>query len=114
MAVDDFLEPEVGVAVALTAALASPKVRGFLRSGAVYGLAGVLMAGDAVSSLVNGLKRGVAPAAAVEGVGDGTFALSAPENGAPLAEDEVKTPPRSRAAKGAAAKGPGHSDDVNE
>jgi len=58
MAVEDYLEPEIGVAVALTAAVTSPKVRGVLRRGAVYGLAGVLMAGDAVSSLARGIKRG--------------------------------------------------------
>ena len=59
MALEDYMEPEVGIAVALTAAVASPGVRKFLRRGAVYGLAGVLMAGDAVSSLAQGVKRGV-------------------------------------------------------
>ncbi len=52
------MEPEVGVAVAVTAAVASPQVRNVLRRGAVYGLAGLLMAGDAVSSLAQGVKRG--------------------------------------------------------
>ena len=64
MALEDFMEPEVGVAVALTAAVASPQVRGVLRRGAVYGLAGILMAGDAVSSLAQGVKRGAQKAAA--------------------------------------------------
>jgi len=53
------MEPEVGVAVAVTAAVASPQVRHVLRRGAVYGLAGLLMAGDAVSMLAQGVKRGV-------------------------------------------------------
>src|SRR2546423_1118082 len=41
MALQDFLDSEVAVAVAATAALASPPVRGVLRRGAVYGLAGL-------------------------------------------------------------------------
>ena len=64
MAVEDFLEPEVGVAVVITSAIASPKVRSVLRRGAVYGLAGVLMAGDAVSSVARGIRRGAGQAAA--------------------------------------------------
>lgn len=63
MALEDFLEPEVGWAVAVTAAVASPAVRKVLRKGAVYGLAGILMAGDAVSTLAQGVKRGVQQAA---------------------------------------------------
>lgn len=63
MALEDFIEPEVGIAVALTAAVASPGVRKVLRQGAVYGLAGILMAGDAVSALAQGVKRGVQQAA---------------------------------------------------
>ena len=58
MAFEDYLEPEVGIAVAVTAAVASPRVRNVLRRGAVYGLAGVLMAGDAVTSLARGVQRG--------------------------------------------------------
>ncbi len=41
------------VAVATTAAVLSPRVRKVLRCGAVYGLAGVLMASDAVSSVTS-------------------------------------------------------------
>lgn len=63
VALEDFMEPEVGWAVALTAAVASPGVRKVLRKGAVYGLAGILMAGDAVSTLVQGVKRGAQQAA---------------------------------------------------
>jgi len=66
MALEDFMEPEVGVAVALTAAVASPQVRSVLRRGAVYGLAGLLLAGDALSSLAQGVKRGAQTAAAPE------------------------------------------------
>ena len=58
MALEDFLDSEVAVAVAATAALASPRVRGVLRRGAVYGLAGVLTAGDMISSFARGAARG--------------------------------------------------------
>ncbi len=60
------MEPEVGIAVAVTAAVASPQVRKVLRRGAVYGLAGLLMAGDAVSTLAQGVKRGAQQAAEPE------------------------------------------------
>lgn len=79
MALEDFIEPEVGWAVALTAAVASPGVRKVLRQGAVYGLAGILMAGDAVSSLAQGVKRGVQQAAPVD----------APAEEAPVTAPEV-------------------------
>ena len=58
MAVEDFLEPEVAVTAAVTAVVFSPKGRKFLRRGAVYGLAGLLMAGDALSSLARGVGEG--------------------------------------------------------
>ncbi len=69
VALEDFIEPEVGWAVALTAAVASPGVRKVLRKGAVYGLAGILMAGDAASALAQGVKRGVQQAAPVDEAG---------------------------------------------
>jgi hypothetical protein len=59
MALEDYLDPEVGVAVAVTAAVLSPRVRGILRRGAVYGLAGVLTAGDAIASFARGAGQGV-------------------------------------------------------
>jgi hypothetical protein len=55
MALEDFLEPEVGVAVAVTAAVASPRVRKAVRTGLVYGLAGLLMAGDKLRSAASGV-----------------------------------------------------------
>lgn len=56
---DDFLTPEAGVVAAVTAAVFSPRVRGLLRRGAVYGLAGALYAGDTVASFARGMERGV-------------------------------------------------------
>lgn len=47
------------VAVAVTAAILSPRVRGILRTGAVQGLAGALIAGDAISSFARGIGRGL-------------------------------------------------------
>jgi len=64
MAFDDFMESEVAIAVAATATLLSPRARRVLRSGAVYGLAGALIAGDAVSSVVRGAGRGAQQTAA--------------------------------------------------
>jgi hypothetical protein len=64
MALEDFLDSEVAVAVAATAALASPRVRGVLRRGAVYGLAGVLTAGDMMASFARGAARGAQQTAA--------------------------------------------------
>ena len=57
MALDDYLDSEVAVAVAATAALTSPRVRGLLHRGAVYGLAGLLAAGDMISSFARGVAR---------------------------------------------------------
>jgi hypothetical protein len=47
------------VAAAVTAAVFSPKARQMLRKGAVQGLAGVLIAGDALSSFARGVGRGL-------------------------------------------------------
>ncbi len=64
MALEDYLESEVVVAVAATAAVLSPRVRGVLRRGAVYGIAGVLRAGDAISSAAPTVSQGAQQAAA--------------------------------------------------
>ncbi len=64
MALEDYLESEVVVAVAATAAILSPRVRGVLRRGAVYGLAGVLRAGDMISSAAPAVSQGAQQAAA--------------------------------------------------
>jgi len=54
----NFMESEVGLAVGLTAAAFSPRVRDHVRKGAVYGLAGALKAGDLVVSGARGAARG--------------------------------------------------------
>jgi hypothetical protein len=59
MELDDFLETEVAAAVAVTAALFSPRVRRVLRRGLVYTVAGGLIAGEVATSAARGIGRGV-------------------------------------------------------
>lgn len=64
MALEDFTDPEVAIVAAVAAAVFSPKVRGWVRRGAVYGMAGVLVAGDAISSVARGVGQSVQQAGA--------------------------------------------------
>jgi hypothetical protein len=57
MALDDFMEPEVAVAVAVTAAVASPTARNVIRRGLVYGLASLLVARDKIVSFAHSVKE---------------------------------------------------------
>ncbi len=52
------IEREMVAAVGATAVALSPKARKLARKGAVYGLAGVLKAGDVVGSAARGAARG--------------------------------------------------------
>jgi len=61
MALDEFFEPEVAVAVAVTAAVTSPPVRKVLRRGLVYGLAGLLTAGDKITAAARSVAQNVQP-----------------------------------------------------
>ena len=61
---DDYLQPEIAVTAAVTAVVFSPRARKFLRRGVVYGLAGALMAGDAITSFSRSIGRGVQEAGA--------------------------------------------------
>jgi len=74
MALDDFLDSEVAVAVAATAAALSPRARRLLRRGAVYGVAGALKATDVVTAAARGVASGVTsegePAAATDARGE--------------------------------------------
>ena len=71
MALDDFLESEVAVAVAATAVALSPGVRRWVRRGAVYGVAGALKATDVVTAAARGVASGVSsqgePGSATDG-----------------------------------------------
>lgn len=64
MALEDFLEPEVAVTAAVTAAVFSPRARKIIRRGLVYGVAGVLIAGDALASVARNVSQGVQQAGA--------------------------------------------------
>jgi hypothetical protein len=55
---DDLLEPEVLIAVGVTAALMSPPVRKVLRKGLVYGLAGMLTLGDKLAAAARDVSQG--------------------------------------------------------
>ena len=59
MALEDFLEPEVAATAVVVAAVVSPQGRKIIRRGAVYGLAGILVAGDAIASVGRSVGRGV-------------------------------------------------------
>jgi hypothetical protein len=61
MALDEFFEPEVAVAVVVTAAVTSPPVRKVLRRGLVYGLAGLLTAGDKITAAARSVAQNVQP-----------------------------------------------------
>ncbi len=64
MALEDYLEPEVAVTAVVVAAVFSPSARKIIRRGAVYGLAGILVAGDALASAGKSVGRGVQAAGA--------------------------------------------------
>ena len=71
MALDDFLDSEVAVAVAATAAALSPRTRRLLRRGAVYGVAGALKATDVVTAAARGVASGVSSEGARTAATDG-------------------------------------------
>lgn len=64
MALEDYMEPEVAVTAAVTAAIFSPPVRRVVRRGLVYGMAGILIAGDAITSFARSVGQGVQEAGA--------------------------------------------------
>jgi hypothetical protein len=78
MALEEFLEPEVAIAVAVTAAVSSPKVRRTVRNVLVRGLAMVLEAKDAFVHELKGLHTTDSPATEIvgEGVGEATAAAA--------------------------------------
>lgn len=99
MALEDYMEPEVAVTAAVVAAVCSPKVRNVVRRGLVYGMAGVLIAGDAISSFARSVGQGVQEA--------GASAANAAQNSANQARAEAahtstgaqrKTTPRTGAS----------------
>jgi hypothetical protein len=71
MALDDYLDSEVAVAVAATAVALSPRARRVLRRGAVYGVAGVLKATDVATAAARGIARGASGVDETAATGDG-------------------------------------------
>jgi hypothetical protein len=59
MALEDWLESEVAVAVAATTVVLSPRARRLVRRGAVYAVAGALKASDLVTAAARGVAQGV-------------------------------------------------------
>jgi len=80
---EDFLAPEVGITAAVVAAIFSPRARKLIRQGAVYGMAGLLVAGDAVASLGRSFGQGVQQA--------GASMANAAQNTASQAKADVST-----------------------
>jgi hypothetical protein len=76
MALEDYLEHEVAIAVAATAVALSPGVRRVLRRGAVYGVAGALRATDVVTAAARGVAQGVSSPSTDAGDGDGHATVS--------------------------------------
>jgi hypothetical protein len=71
MALDDYLDSEVAVAVAATAVALSPGFRRVLRRGAVYGVAGVLKATDVATAAARGIASGASGEGDAVRTGDG-------------------------------------------
>ena len=59
MELEDYLEPEIAVTAAVTAAVFSKRGRQILRRGAVYSIAGLMIAGDAVTSFARNIGQGI-------------------------------------------------------
>lgn len=59
MALEDYMEPEIAVTAAVTAAVFSPQGRRAIRRSAVYGLAGIIAVCDAISSFSHNIKNGI-------------------------------------------------------
>lgn len=80
MDLEDYMEPEVAVTAVVTAAIFSPRARRVIRRGLVYGMAGALIAGDAIASFARSVSQGVQEA--------GASAANAAQNNA---ADQTKT-----------------------
>jgi hypothetical protein len=58
MDLEDFLQPEIAVTAAVAAVIFSPRGRKIMRRGVVYGTAGVLIAGDTITSFARNISQG--------------------------------------------------------
>lgn len=98
MGLDDVVSKQSAFVAAATAAVFSPKTRETVRRGAVYGLAGVLRAGDVIGGAARGVARGVrgeeTPASGADGGG------TASTGGTASAKGTASTKGTSRAGAG--------------
>jgi hypothetical protein len=72
MALEDYIEPEVAVAVAASALLFSPRARQVARRGAVLGVAGAMKVADTVGSAARGMADQAQSAVSSDGSPQGT------------------------------------------
>jgi hypothetical protein len=56
---ENFIEPEIAVTAAITAALFSPRARKVMRKGLVYGMAGILAVGETFTSFAKSVGQGM-------------------------------------------------------
>lgn len=98
MELDDVATTESAVVAAATATVLSPRVRGALRRGAVYGVAGVLKAGDVVAGAARGAVHGMRDA-------DGTTSAGGGEAGETAEPATPRPTPATRPARRRAGAG---------
>lgn len=102
MEFEDFAEPEIAITAAVAAAIFSPRARKVMRKGLVYGMAGMLAAGDIVASFARSVGQGMQQASQTAQATQGTEAQA---NGKESKEAEATTASRRKTApKGEATK----------
>jgi hypothetical protein len=89
MKFENFIEPEIAVTAAVAAAITSPRARKIMRKGLVYGMAGMLAAGDVLVSFGRSVGQGMQRA------GEEETTLSS-ENGDQDGENEERALPAAR------------------
>jgi flavin-dependent dehydrogenase len=92
MALEDYMQPEVAVTAVVTAAVFSPRARRVMRRGLVYGMAGAMIAGDAITSFARSLGQGVQEAGASAASAAQSAKNQAKAEATETATDQTKTP----------------------
>lgn len=88
MKFENFMEPEIAVTAAVAAAITSPRARKVMRKGLVYGMAGMLAAGDVLASFGRSVGQGMQRA--------GEEATSSSEKSDQAGENEEQAAPAAR------------------
>jgi hypothetical protein len=97
LGIDDYVDKQTGVVAAATAAAVSPRARELFRRGAVYGLAGVLKAGDVAVAAARGAVRGARAGAEAESRGSARGSESSSGASARRRSSGTQRKPRSQA-----------------